>query len=146
MHRAIRKGNLEAVELLLKAGADPTLETGHEDNVYGNALELIQNPQWDMRDLSKSRLDAMEVMVKTSMEFWDKSTYSGARADYPRKLDNKCKDLKKLRKALNPDDDSDENEEDNENSNKENLPDIERATKDITQQFSEIPSNLTANE
>ena len=100
LHRAIRKGNDKAVKLLLEAGADPTLETGHEDDEYPDALKLVQKPTYSMTKLPKKKLKNIEDMLKTCLMHWERSEQAGSRAGGRTKWNNKCIDLEKMRESL----------------------------------------------
>jgi hypothetical protein len=102
LHSAIRKGNDKAVKLLLEAGADPTLQSGHEDNVYPTPLGLVQKPDWSMKyhRISEKKLKNIEMLLTTCISFWNDASYSCAKAGWRRKWNNKCLDLEKMREAL----------------------------------------------
>jgi len=98
LHAAIREGNDHMVQILLEAGADPTLKTSVKQS--GN----VQNPiglahQLKLKSHSSARVhNNIEMMLTVALEFWDEASYSSVRAGSSGASRNwtnvnKCKDF-----------------------------------------------------
>lgn len=69
VHAAIRVNSSKTLMVLLKHGADPTLQTGHIDDIYPNAFDLAE----------KSWSNCKRVLAVVR-DFWKDADYKSARA------------------------------------------------------------------